>query len=66
MEGTLPALEGKYSQTLDIWPVQTKEFNRIYPFYDNLKAGRFTTTKCKKCGHVMYPPRVVCPECLLR
>ncbi len=63
MEGTLPILEGKYSHTLDIWPVQTKEFNRIYPFYDNLKAGKFTTTKCKKCGHVAYPPRVICPQC---
>jgi uncharacterized protein len=63
MEGTLPILDGKYSVSMDIWPVQTKEFNRIYPFYDNLKAGRFTTTKCKKCGKVTYPPRVICPEC---
>jgi uncharacterized OB-fold protein len=63
MEGTLPALDGKYAVTMDIWPIETKEFNRIYPFYDNLKAGRFTTTKCKKCGHVAYPPRVICPEC---
>ena len=63
MEGTLTTLEGKYSQTMDIWPVQTKEFNRIYQFYDNLKEGRFTTTKCKKCGQVSYPPRVICPQC---
>jgi len=62
MEG-IPILEGKYPVTMDIWPVETKEFNRIYPFYDNLKAGRFTTTKCKKCGYVAYPPRVICPEC---
>lgn len=63
MEGTIPPLEGKYPVTMDIWPVETKEFNRIYQFYDNLKAGRFTTTKCKKCGYVAYPPRVICPEC---
>jgi uncharacterized OB-fold protein len=59
----IPFLEGKYSPTLDMWPMEAKELNRIYPFYDNLKEGRFTTTKCKKCGHVAYPPRVVCPEC---
>ena len=48
---------------MDLWPMEAKEFTRIYPFFDNLKAGRFTSTKCKKCGHVAYPPRVVCPEC---
>ena len=63
MEGILPALEGKYAVTMDIWPVETKEFNRVYQFYENLKEGRFTTTKCKKCGNVSYPPRVICPEC---
>jgi uncharacterized OB-fold protein len=56
-------LEGKYAVTMDIWPMETKEFTRIYEFYDNLKTGRFTTTKCKKCGHVSFPPRVVCPQC---
>ena len=56
-------LEGHYSPTLDIYPVECKEFNRIYPFYDNLRAGRFTTTKCKDCGHTAYPPRVICPKC---
>jgi uncharacterized OB-fold protein len=63
MDGTVPILDGRYTTTMDVWPIETKEFNRIYPFYDNLKAGRFTTTKCKKCGHVSYPPRVICPKC---
>ena len=63
MEGTVPILEGRYTQTMDVWPIETKEFNRIYPFYDNLREGRFTTTKCKKCSHVAYPPRVICPKC---
>ncbi len=58
-----PILEGKYAASMDLWPLEAKEFNRIYEFYDNLKVGRFTTTKCKKCGHVAYPPRVICPEC---
>jgi len=59
----IPFLEGRYSPTLDMWPIEAKEFNRIYKFYENLREGKFTTTKCKKCGWVAYPPRVVCPEC---
>ncbi len=59
----IPFLEGKYSPTLDIWPIEVKEFNRIYKFYDHLREGRFTTTQCSQCGYIAYPPRVICPEC---
>ena len=60
----IPILEDLYPVTMDMWPIEAKEFNKVYPFYDNLKQGRFTTTKCKSCGHVAYPPRgVICPEC---
>ena len=59
----IPILEDKYPVTMDMWPMQAKEFNRIYPFYENLKAGKFTTTTCQDCGHVSYPPRVICPQC---
>jgi len=59
----IPFLENKYPVTMDLWPMEAREFNRIYEFYDNLKAGRFTTTKCKQCSYVAYPPRVICPEC---
>ena len=59
----IPYMNDKYPSTMDLWPLEAKEFNRIYQFYDNLRVGRFTTTKCKKCGHTAYPPRVICPEC---
>ena len=59
----IPILEDKYPVTMDMWPVEAKEFNRIHKFYENLKEGKFTTTKCNSCGHVAYPPRVICPEC---
>ena len=59
----IPVLNDLYPATMDMWPVEAKEFNRIWPFYENLKQGRFTTTKCKDCGHVAYPPRVICPKC---
>jgi len=32
----IPFLEGHYSPTLDLWPIEAKEFNRIHTFYDNL------------------------------
>ena len=59
----VPQLDGKYSLVLDMWPLEDPELNRIHPFYDNMKQGRWTTTKCKKCGHVAYPPGVICPDC---
>jgi uncharacterized OB-fold protein len=60
----LKILEGKYIATMDLYPQEAKEFNRIYPFYEHLREGRFTTTRCKNCGHEPFPPRVICPECL--
>jgi len=59
----IPILEDLYPVTMDMWPVEAREFNRVYPFYENLKAGKLTTTRCKACGAVSYPPRVICPEC---
>jgi len=59
----IPVLEDKYPVSMDMWPIQCKEFNRVWQFYENLKQGKLTTTKCKGCGKVSYPPRVICPEC---
>ncbi len=56
-------LDGKYMVTMDLYPQQSKEFNQIYAFYEHLKEGRFTTTKCVDCGAEPFPPRVLCPEC---
>ena len=56
-------LNGKYMATMDLYPQESKEFNQIYPFFEHLKEGRFTTTKCKECGAEPFPPRVLCPEC---
>jgi len=59
----ISVLTGKYMVTMDLFPQQSKEFNQMYPFYENLKQGRFTTTKCTDCGAEPFPPRVLCPEC---
>ena len=52
---------------LDLWEQQEKEgpdATKIYQFYKNLAEGRFTTTKCKDCGKLLYPPVAICSECL--
>ena len=55
----IPFLDNRYPVTMDVWPMEAKEFNRIYPFYDNLKAGRITTPLSKHRGHIAYPRRVI-------
>ena len=60
----LKLLENRYIATMDLYPQEAKEFNRVYPFYENLRQGRFTTTRCKDCGRLSFPPRVICPQCL--
>jgi uncharacterized protein len=56
-------LDGKYMVTMDLFPQQSKEFNQMHPFYDRLREGRFSTTKCKDCGAEPFPPRLMCPDC---
>jgi uncharacterized OB-fold protein len=48
---------------LDFYPLEDEKFTRIHPFFTNLKAGRFTTTKCRDCGKMHWQPRAVCPDC---
>ncbi len=48
---------------MDFCSPQSEDFTRISRFFDELRKGRFMTTKCKKCGTLCWPPRVVCPEC---
>lgn len=48
---------------LDFYELQTAEHTGIHEFYENLQAGRLTTTQCVDCGETQFPPRVVCPDC---
>ncbi len=59
----MPMLDGKYMVTMDLFPQQSKEFNGVHQFYEFLREGRFTTTRCRDCGNEPFPPRMLCPEC---
>jgi len=51
-------------QMLDFYPLEDEKDTRISVFFKNLREGRLTTTKCKRCEKVLWPPRIVCPDCL--
>jgi len=53
----------KLPSMLDFYPLQDEKFTRVSRFFQNLKEGKLTTTKCKACGKLLWPPRIVCPEC---
>lgn len=48
---------------LDFYPPEDPKYTRIAPFFDALRKGSFTTTRCEKDGTVLWPPRVVCSVC---
>lgn len=48
---------------LDFYPLQDEDHTRIHPFFANLRSGKLTTTKCRSCGELLWPPRVACPKC---
>lgn len=48
---------------LDLYPSESPAQTRLAPFFDGLRAGRFLSTRCRKDGRVLWPPRIVCPTC---
>ncbi len=49
---------------LDFYPLEDAKVTGISQFFSNLREGRLTTTKCKKCGKLLWPPRIMCSNCL--
>ena len=49
---------------LDFYPLQDEKSTRISQFFKSLKEGHLTTTKCRECGKLLWPPRIMCSECL--
>jgi hypothetical protein len=54
----------KLPYMLDFYPLEDEKSTRISQFFENLREGRLTTTKCRKCDRLSWPPRIVCPNCL--
>jgi uncharacterized protein len=48
---------------LDFFPLEGAEQTRLARFYDRLREGRLSTTRCRADGEVHWPPRVACPRC---
>ena len=48
----------------DFVPVQDENSIQIFAFFQNLKAGRLTTTYCPTCKMYYWQPRIICPQCL--
>jgi uncharacterized OB-fold protein len=48
---------------LDFFPLEGSEQTRLARFYDRLREGRLSTTRCTKDGELHWPPRTACPKC---
>ena len=54
----------KLPYMLDFYPLEDEKCTRISQFFKNLREGFLSTTKCLKCNNILWPPRIMCPECL--
>lgn len=48
---------------LDFFPLETDRETRLSRFYDRLREGRVSTTRCAKDALLHWPPRTACPQC---
>jgi len=55
----------QYYTAMDLVAQQYEDTATLHYFYKALREeNKLVTTKCKKCGHIPWPPRQICPECL--
>jgi uncharacterized OB-fold protein len=57
------SLWAPYARAMDPLPLESAEHNKLHPFYAHLAEGRLTTTRCRDCGRIDWPPRGFCPAC---
>jgi uncharacterized protein len=43
------------------YPPRVTQFTR--PFWDGLREGRFSVTRCSLCARASFPPKPICPHC---
>ena len=55
----------EYLTATDLVAQQYEDTATLHQFYTSLREEqKLVTTKCKSCGHIPWPPRQICPECL--
>ena len=52
-----------YLRVVDPFPLQSSDHNQLHEFYAYLAVERLTTTRCRGCGRIDWPPRGFCPAC---
>lgn len=52
-----------YFRAIDPLPLESAEHTKLHEFYTHLAAGRLTTSRCRGCGRLDWPPRGFCPAC---
>jgi hypothetical protein len=52
-----------YFRAIDPLPLESAEHTKLHEFYAHLAAGRLTTSRCRACGRLDWPPRGFCPAC---
>jgi len=58
-----PPPEGGVPFLLDFLPRESERDTRLHRFFDRLRDGRLSTTRCTRDGTITWPPRTVCPRC---
>ncbi len=48
---------------LDFFPLETPDQTRLHRFYERLREGYLSTTRCRRDGTLHWPPRTACPSC---
>ncbi|HTT34533.1 MAG TPA: Zn-ribbon domain-containing OB-fold protein [Thermoplasmata archaeon] len=48
---------------LDFYPREGPSETRLTPFFETLRRGRLSTTRCRRDGALLWPPRLACPRC---
>jgi uncharacterized OB-fold protein len=52
-----------YLRAVDPFPLESADHNKLHEFYAYLAVERLTTTRCRGCGRIDWPPRGFCPGC---
>ena len=48
---------------LDFFPLEESNQTGLSRFFEGLRLGRLTTTRCPRDSSISWPPRTVCPKC---